>query len=122
MSHDRIDRMRRFFLPTGGIGAEGAWQPLIDVYRTGDGWLIKGDLAGVRPEDVTVSIAGSYLTIRGTRHDCTRDEGCRHYRLEISYSHFARTIELPDNLERAHVTSEFRQGMLLVRIRKEAPG
>jgi HSP20 family protein len=113
--------MRRVFLPPAQPTRGGTWQPLVDVYRTRDGWLVKGDLAGVRPDDVTLSVHGPYLTLRGSRHDCTLDEGCCHYRLEISYSQFERTIELPENVERAQITTEFREGMLLVHIRKEAP-
>jgi HSP20 family protein len=103
-----------------GAVPETPWQPLVDVYRTRDGWLVKGDLAGVRPEDITVTLQGRGVTIRGTRRDCNLDEGCHHYRLEISYSRFERMIELPEDLERAYVTTEFHQGMLLIRIRKEA--
>jgi len=40
--------------------------------------------------------------------------------MEISYSQFQRTIELPENLDHARITTEYRQGMLLVRIDKEA--
>ena len=120
MARDGIDRMRTLFLPIVGLGRDAPWQPLVDVYRTRDGWLVKGDLAGVRPEDITVSVQGTCLTIRGIRRDCTLEEGFCHYRLEISYSQFERTIELPDNLERAAITTEFSEGMLLVRIRKEA--
>jgi HSP20 family protein len=121
MARDRMDWTRRVFLPLTEPSRSGGWQPPVDIYRTRDGWLVKSDLAGVRPEDVNVFVQGNRLSIRGSRHDCDLDEGCCHYRLEISYSHFERTIELPDNLERADISTEFRQGMLLVRIRKEAP-
>ena len=40
------------------------WRPAADVYRVRDGWLVKFDLAGVRPEDVEVS--------REEREDGTR--------------------------------------------------
>jgi len=117
MSCDRTDWMRRLFAPSAAL----SWRPLADVYRTPHGWLVKCELAGVRPEDLTVSVRGSHLTLRGARRDCCLEEGCSHYRLEISYSQFERTIELPENLDRAHLTTEFRHGMLLVRIEREAP-
>jgi HSP20 family protein len=121
MARDRIHDIRRLFMPIGELVQAAPWQPLIDVYRTREGWLVKADLAGVRTEDIAVSVHGTRLTIRGVRRDCTLDEGCCHYRLEISYSRFERTIELPDDLERADITSELREGMLLVRIRREVP-
>jgi HSP20 family molecular chaperone IbpA len=36
--------------------------------------------------------------------------------MEIAYSHFERSLELPCDLERADITTEFHDGMLLVRI------
>jgi HSP20 family protein len=99
---------------------EPAWQPPTDVYRTRDGWLVKFDLAGVRPEDIHLSVRGSQLTVSGTRRDWCREEGCSYQLMEISYSHFERGITLPDNLERARVTTDYRYGMLLVRIQGEA--
>src|SRR6266404_5392514 len=118
MTCDRIHWVRRLFLPPVRSRAD-SWTPLVDVYRTRDGWLIKCDLAGVAAEDLTLTIAGPRLTVRGSRRDCCLEEGCSHYLLEISYSHFERTIELPENVELANVTTEFRQGMLLIRIQRE---
>jgi HSP20 family protein len=109
------------FQASTGSAAGVTWQPLVDVYRTRGGWLVKYDLAGVLPEDLTLRVHGRSLTIRGTRRDCCLEEGCSHYRLEIAYSRFERTIELPEDLDQTRMTTEFRQGMLLVRIEKEAP-
>ncbi len=122
MARDRVPWVRALFLPEARPAAAATpWKPPVDVYRSRDGWVAKFDLAGVRPEDVTLTVEGRRLTLRGTRHDCTLDEGCSHYVLEISYSRFERTIELPESLERAAVTTEFRAGMLLVRFQREAP-
>lgn len=122
MARDRIQWMRTVLLSSAEqLSREGSWQPLVDVYRTRDGWLVKWDLAGVRPEDVTLTVHGPRLTVRGVRRDWCLDDGCDHYRLEISYSQFERTIELPENLERTHLSTDYREGMLLVRLQKEAP-
>ena len=120
MADNSIRWMQAFFPSAVSLTPATFWQPLADVYRTHDGWLIKYDLAGVLPEDVILTVEDSCLTIRGSRRDCCMEEGCCHYRMEISYSHFERTIELPDTLERARICTEFRQGMLLVRVQKEA--
>ncbi len=121
MARDRTPRGRVLFLPGADSVAATPWQPAVDVYRTHDGWVVKFDLAGVRPGDVALTVEGRRLTLRGTRHDCTLDEGCSHYVLEIAYSRFERSIELPESVERAAVTTEFRAGMLLVRFQKEIP-
>jgi HSP20 family protein len=120
MARDQIHGIRRLFLTLGETGQTAPWRPLVDVYRTRNGWLVKADLAGVRPGDIELSVHGTRLTIGGVRRDWTLDEGCCHYRLEISYSRFERTIDLPEDLERADISSEFREGMLLVHIHNEA--
>jgi HSP20 family protein len=96
------------------------WQPSADVYRVKEGWLVKFDLAGVKPSDVTVAIQGRRLTISGIRRDSFFEEGweeeSRHYSMEISYNRFERCLLMPANLEKALVTVGTREGLLWVRM------
>jgi HSP20 family protein len=92
------------------------WEPSADVFRTRDGWLLKFDLAGVRPEDVTVSVSGRMVKVTGVRRDTSVEEGCSYYAMEISYNRFERSLEMPVNLAKARVTIEARNGLLLVRM------
>jgi HSP20 family protein len=95
------------------------WTPSADVYRTRDGWLLKFDLAGVRPEDVTVTVRGRRVAISGFRRDSVMEEGCSYYSMEISYNQFERTIEMPCDMEHARMSLETRDGILLVRMKTE---
>jgi HSP20 family protein len=119
MARDLIRLMHSLFLPAASACGEVHWRPSADIYRTRDGWLVKFDLAGVRPEDIELTAQGSRLTVCGRRRDCCIAEGYRYYRMEIAYSHFERSLELPCQLDPARITSEFRDGMLLVRIETE---
>jgi HSP20 family protein len=105
-----------FFLPAVEARALLVWQPQVDVYRAPEGWVVKMDLAGVRPQDVSIAVRGSQLRVSGIRHDRIVEEGWSHYAMEIAYDRFERTIELPCNLEHARITVEGRDGMLLLRI------
>jgi HSP20 family protein len=120
MAKDLIRCMQAFFLPAAQPAGTASWQPPADVYRARDGWLIKLDLAGVRPEEVTITSTGNHLTIHGIRRDWSLEEGCCHYQMEIAYNSFERTFTLPVNLEQTHVDAEHRHGMLLIHIRPEA--
>jgi HSP20 family protein len=100
------------FLPETSV----PWVPSADVYRTQNGWLLKFDLAGVRLEDVTVSVRGRYVSVSGVRRDSVVEEGCSYYVMEISYNRVERSIEMPADLGNARVSLEARDGLLLVRV------
>jgi HSP20 family protein len=122
MPKDLVRLMHALFLPAVSPCTPGVWCPAADVYHTRTGWLVKLDLAGVRVEDIAVEVQGRRMRVRGTRRDCTFHEGCHYYQMEIAYSNFERNLELPCDLERAAIATEYRDGMLLVLITPEAPG
>lgn len=95
------------------------WRPATDVYRIPTGWLVKYELAGVAPEDIELTIRGRALRIRGRRRDCCLHPESRQLHMEIAYSRFERQVELPGDLTKAHIETEFSNGMLLVRIHRE---
>jgi HSP20 family protein len=107
--------MSLFFI-TAEAGAAMAWRPSADIYRTPEGWVVKMELAGVRREDINVLTSGFEMFITGVRRDWAVEEGWSHYSMEIAYSRFERTIELPIDLERADVSIEYHDGLLLVRV------
>jgi HSP20 family protein len=119
MRPDKTRPTYSLFFPAAEAAHTTAWHPSADVYRTRRGWLVKLDLAGVRPEDVQVSVGGNRLTVRGTRRDWCLQEGYSHYQMEISYSHFERSLTLPCDLGNARVSADHRHGMLLIDIQLE---
>jgi HSP20 family protein len=96
--------------------AQRCWRPAADVYRTGSGWIVKLELAGVRPEDVRVELSGRWLIVSGQRRDVVIETGCSCQSLEISYDSFERQFEFPVDLSQMRVSSESHNGMLYVRI------
>jgi len=117
MARDLTRLLHSMLEPVNEAMRQLRWQPPADVYRTSYGWLVKFDLAGVRPEDIAVTARGERLSVQGRRRDLVvEDQGCSSYSMEITYSQFERTLELPCDLSRAHVTTDYRDGMLFVRI------
>lgn len=112
-------RVSTFFLSAEGAGGEVAWHPRADIYRTQNGWLVKLELAGVRPDDITLWACGSRLTISGIRRDRIIAEGWSCYAMEISYSRFERSMDLPCEVEAAPLAMECREGMLLIHVATE---
>ena len=92
------------------------WCPAADVYRTGDGWIVKVDLAGIRPDDIKITIEGRLLRISGLRRDGICGEGVSHYQLEITYSRFEKMIQFPRSIEHASIARDYHDGLLILRL------
>ena len=95
---------------------QAAWQPAVDVYRCERGWLIKLDLAGVSKQDIEIHATGTSVMVSGTRRDWRVDQRQQAHLMEIAYSRFERRIELPEDVGQVELATEYRDGMLLVRV------
>jgi HSP20 family protein len=108
--------MRSFFDAASDSYANTSWCPSADIYHGRGRWLVKFDLAGVSPDDISLSTEGRRLTVAGTRRDFSVLEDQRAYSMEISYNRFERSLELPCDLGQCEIRSECRDGMFLVLI------
>lgn len=105
-----------FFVQSAKPCHEASWQPAVDVYWSDHNWLVKCDLAGARRDEIEVSVTGSQLQIAGVRRDWSIVAGHRAYSMEIAYDRFARTIQLPCELDEKTLQVDYRDGMLLITI------
>ncbi len=97
------------------IGPQLTWQPAVDVYRCAEGWLIKFELAGVRQEDVRIEANNHGLTVSGVRRDVRHFEWQEAHLMEIAYSRFERSVQLPEPINDMKLIVDFRDGMMYVR-------
>ena len=56
-----------FGRPASAPAGERMWAPLADMYETKDDLMVTFELPGLREKDVTVSITGDMLTVKGDR-------------------------------------------------------
>jgi HSP20 family protein len=92
------------------------WVPAADVYELHSGWMIKVELAGVRPQDVSVTLEGDMLRVVGRRRDWVAHETRNCRSLEISYERFERRFRLSGPLGPSRIVTEYLDGMLLVKV------
>lgn len=90
------------------------WRPRADIYRRGQGWLIKLDLAGVAPNDVRVWLEDQHLHVSGVRRDRTAQADTIPYAMEIAYSRFERVFHLPERPEEVSIQVGEESGMLVI--------
>jgi HSP20 family protein len=92
--------------------------PQFEVRETGDAYIFKADLPGVRDADLDINISQNRLTISGRREMEQRDESDRYYAVERSYGSFNRSFTLPADIDDAHIEAELRDGVLTLKVPK----
>ena len=100
--------------------SENFWYPAADVYKASEGWVVKVDLAGVRPDDLEILVEGATLHIAGCRRDSFYGEGVSYQQLEITYSRFEKVLQFPCSIEGAALKRDYRDGLLILYLRGAA--
>ena len=108
------------FLPrssaVGGRGgaASGRWIPNTDVYATDTGLVIKVELAGMKSENLEITVEGSRLRISGSRPDVCRAHKCNFLVMEISYGPFESVLELLPGYDLSQAKAIYVNGFLRI--------
>jgi HSP20 family protein len=91
--------------------------PSVDVYYCGDPprVVVRAELAGVKPDEVGLEIAGRELTIAGYRRHAT-EEGRVYQQLEIAHGPFRRVVPLGADVEADAATAVYEAGVLSVEL------
>ena len=71
------------------------WIPNTDIYATDEGLVIKVELAGMRSENLQITVEGNQLRISGQRPDGCRAAKFNFLAMEINYGPFENVLDLP---------------------------
>lgn len=118
-------REREKSIPVTSVGApittveeEEAGELAVDVHQTPTHIIIKAMIAGVRPEDLDVSITRDMVTIRGKRERHTESNSGDFFFQELYWGSFARTIVLPQEVEIEEAEATEKHGLLVIKLPK----
>jgi len=93
-------------------------QLTVDVFNTPNEIVIKAIVAGVKPDDLDISITRDMVTIRGKREDSKEAEGDDYFYRELYWGAFSRTILLPQEIEVEEANASEKHGLLMIRLPK----
>lgn len=105
---------------TGGREAltVAEWAPAVDISEDEKEYLIKAELPDIPREAVKVNVENGVLAIQGERRFEKEEKDKRYHRIERSYGSFLRSFEVPENVDPAKVSAEFKDGILRVHLPK----
>lgn len=99
-----------------GDNSEG--QLTIDVYQTDNDIVIKSTIAGVKPEDLDVSINNDMVTIRGERKNEENVSEENYYYQECYWGQFSRSVILPVDVLADKAEASMKNGIFTLRLPK----
>ncbi len=111
----------------GGVEASDEWlgesedlegQLAVDVYQTKDNIVIKAPIAGVKSDQIDISVSDDMLTLRGERIDDKEVDREHYYVQECYWGAFSRSIILPVATVAEEAQASLKDGVLTVTIPK----
>src|SRR5882724_8774465 len=97
------------------------WVPNTDVYSTEEGLVVKLELAGMRSENLQITVEGNKLRISGQRPDGCRAAKFNFLAMEINYGPFETLLELPSGYELTQAKASYLNGFLRIDVPVAAP-
>lgn len=92
--------------------------PSMDIFTEGDDVVVKGELPGMKKEDINVSLTKDTISISGEKKKEEKIEKKDYYSLERSYGSFKRSFSLPAEVQTEKASAKFKDGVLEIRIPK----
>ena len=100
----------KWFKPEGQLA--------VDVYQTEKELVIQSTIAGIKPEDVDISIEGDKVSIKGKREKPIEEEERNYFYQECYWGAFSREIILPVEVDPSRAEASFKEGILTIRMPK----
>ena len=103
-----------FWEPERAMGTTERGLPAIESHVEDGNLIVKADLPGIDPKEVSISVMGNQLTIEGERkHEKKEEKGDYFYR-EVAYGKFSRTMTLPAGVDADKVKASYKDGVLQI--------
>lgn len=93
-------------------GSEG--QLPVDVNQTASDIIIRAFVAGVRPDELNISISRDMVEIDGSRMEREQVAGPDYFTRELFWGSFSRTIMLPQEVDVEASSASAKDGLLTI--------
>jgi HSP20 family protein len=107
----------RFFGPgerERSVWGPEAWAPALESHVDKDTLMVRADLPGIDPKEVSISVTGNQLTIEGERKREEKKEEKDYFYRELAYGKFSRTMTLPEGVDADKIKANYKNGVLEV--------
>ena len=108
----RFDRL----LDELGDGHTREWTPALDVVRDDGHLVLRADVPGIKPEEISIQVEKGLLTLSGRHEESKETTDEKFVRRERRYGSFMRRVSLPEGVDAKKIKASTRHGVLEVTI------
>lgn len=94
------------------------FNPACDLSETAEGYQVRMDVPGMKPDDISVEVTGDRIRISGERKEEKEEKDKTYHRIERRSGSFCETMQLPGAVLEDKVQAEFHDGVLTVTLPK----
>src|SRR6266516_6002415 len=95
------------------------WRPLADIHESVEMMTVKIELAGMKEEDIEVTLYEDALVVSGARHDNhEHGENLYYHEAQIRYGPFRVEVFIPASIDREAVKARYEDGFLWIDLPK----
>lgn len=107
---EMFDRLLGSWMP--GEAMRAMTEPAVEAFVDNGRLIVRVELPGVDPKNVSVTVSGDTLEIRGKREHAHEEKSRNYLYREISYGSFERSVALPKGVDPDQVKASFKHGVL----------
>lgn len=93
-------------------------QLAVDVYQKPDSVIVRAPIAGVKPEDIEISITDDIVNIKGQRSTSGEINREDYFAQECYWGAFSRSYILPIQVDSEKANASLKNGILTITIPK----
>ena len=94
------------------------WLPPVDIFEEPNEIRLVAEVPGVKPEDVTISVLGNLLTIKGTKDQVAEEKAEKVHRYERTYGAFERSFTMSASIDPNKIKATYNLGLLTITLPK----
>ena len=95
--------------------------PYVDVIDSGNEYVVKAELPGIKKEDVEIEIGANEMVLNAKSDVETEEKGKTYLHRERAFSTFHRHIGFGESVDTAKVSASMVEGILEVKLPKLGP-
>ena len=115
--------LSRFSNPLN-IKKTSVWRPAIEVKQTDKEYKIKVQLAGVKKEDIDVTLDNDFMTVSAVieeekEEQEEKEQNQKYHTCEFRYGKYQRTISFDQPIKANEGRAEYKNGVLKIQVPKQ---